>query len=88
MLLEELSSSRRPSPRAGSVRWSFGSSSCTCLTLLVILTGRPMEPAGRGLYGLVALITTFLWLLLGPVAISKVVRMARWRAPLKEPSDG
>ena len=54
------------------------------LTLLVILTGRLMEPAGRGLYALASLTTTLLLLPLGPVWVSNVVEMARRRVPLRE----
>jgi O-antigen/teichoic acid export membrane protein len=54
------------------------------LTLLVIVTGRLMEPAGRGLYALASLTTTLLLLPLGPVWVSNAVEMARRRVPLSE----
>jgi O-antigen/teichoic acid export membrane protein len=54
------------------------------LVLLVIVTGRLMEPAGRGLYALASLTTGLLLLPLGPVWISNVVEMTHRRASLRE----
>ena len=53
-------------------------------TLLVIVTGRLMEPAGRGLYALASLNTTLLLLPLGPVWVGNVVEMTRRHVTLPE----
>jgi O-antigen/teichoic acid export membrane protein len=74
-----------PSIAAGGVSaFIFRAIELVSLTLLVILTGRLMEPAGRGLYALASLTTTFLLLPLGPVWLSNAVEMARRRVPLTE----
>ncbi len=74
-----------PSIAAGGVSaLTFRIIELVSLTLLVILTGRLMEPAGRGLYALASLTTTFLLLPLGPVWVSNAVEMARRRLPLPE----
>ena len=56
---------------------------CT-LVLLVVVTGRLMEPAGRGLYALASLTTALLVLPLGAVWVSNVVEMTQRRATLTE----
>jgi O-antigen/teichoic acid export membrane protein len=53
-------------------------------TLLVIVTGRLMEPAGRGLYALAALTVMVLVLPFGPVWYGNVVELNRRRVPLRE----
>ena len=54
------------------------------LILLVVVTGRLMEPAGRGLYALASLMTALLVLPLGAVWVSNVVEMTQRRATLRE----
>jgi O-antigen/teichoic acid export membrane protein len=74
-----------PSIAAGGVSaFIFRVIELVSLTLLAVVTGRLMEPAGRGLYALASLTTTFLLLPLGPVWVSNVVEMARRRVPLPE----
>jgi O-antigen/teichoic acid export membrane protein len=53
-------------------------------TSLVIVTGRLMEPAGRGLYALAALTAMVLILPLGPVWYGNVVEMNQRGVPLRE----
>ncbi len=53
-------------------------------TLQVVVTGRLMEPAGRGLYALASLTMSLLLLPLGPVWVGNAVEMARRRVPLRE----
>lgn len=53
-------------------------------TLLVIVTGRLMGPAGRGLYALASLTMSLLLLPLGAVWVGNAVEMARRRVPLRE----
>ena len=53
-------------------------------TLLVIVTGRLMEPAGRGLYALAALTVMVLVLPLGPVWYGNVVEMNQRGVPPRE----
>jgi O-antigen/teichoic acid export membrane protein len=55
-----------------------------CLVALVIVTGRLMEPAGRGLYALATVAASLCGLPLGAVWIANAVEVARRRAPLSE----
>jgi O-antigen/teichoic acid export membrane protein len=55
-----------------------------CLVLLVIVTGRLMEPAGRGLYALAAVTAGLCGLPFGAVWIANAVEVARRRATLSE----
>jgi O-antigen/teichoic acid export membrane protein len=52
--------------------------------LLVIVTGRLMEPAGRGLYALASACSGFCGLPFGSVWIANTVELARRRATLRE----
>ena len=52
--------------------------------LLVIVTGRLMEPAGRGLYALASTCSGFVGLPFGSVWIANTVELARRRATLRE----
>jgi O-antigen/teichoic acid export membrane protein len=74
-----------PSISAGGVSaFVFRGIELVSLTLLTIVTGRLMEPAGRGLYALASMTTIFVLLPLGPVWVSNAVEMARRRVPLTE----
>jgi O-antigen/teichoic acid export membrane protein len=55
-----------------------------CLVALVIVTGRLMEPAGRGLYALATVGASLCGLPLGAIWIANAVEIARRRAPLSE----
>ena len=55
-----------------------------CLVALVIVTGRLMEPAGRGLYALATVAAALCGLPLGAVWIANAVEIARRRATLGE----
>jgi O-antigen/teichoic acid export membrane protein len=55
-----------------------------CLVLLVIVTGRLMEPAGRGLYALAALTAGLCGLPFGAVWIATAIEVNRRRATLGE----
>jgi len=52
--------------------------------LMVIVTGRLMEPAGRGLYALASVSSTLCGLPFGSVWIANAVELARRRATLRE----
>lgn len=54
------------------------------LVALVIVTGRLMEPAGRGLYALATVAAALCGLPLGAVWIADAVEIARRRTPLRE----
>jgi O-antigen/teichoic acid export membrane protein len=73
-----------PSIAAGGVSaFVFRTIELVAATLLVIVTGRLMEPAGRGLYALASLTMSLLLLPLGPVWVGNVVEMVRRRVPLR-----
>jgi O-antigen/teichoic acid export membrane protein len=73
-----------PSIAAGGVSaFVFRTIELLAATLLVIVTGRLMEPAGRGLYALASLTMSLLLLPLGPVWVGNVVEMVRRRVPLR-----
>jgi O-antigen/teichoic acid export membrane protein len=55
-----------------------------CLVALVIVTGRLMEPAGRGLYALATVAASLCGLPLGAVWVANAVEIARRRATLAE----
>jgi O-antigen/teichoic acid export membrane protein len=55
-----------------------------CLVGIVIVTGRLMEPAGRGLYALATVAASLCGLPLGAVWIANAVEIARRRATLGE----
>jgi O-antigen/teichoic acid export membrane protein len=55
-----------------------------CLVALVIVTGRLMEPAGRGLYALATIAASLCGLPLGAVWIANAVEIARRRGTLSE----
>jgi O-antigen/teichoic acid export membrane protein len=59
-----------------------------CLVALVIVTGRLMEPAGRGLYALATVAASLCGLPLGAVWIANAVEIARRRTPISEISGG
>jgi O-antigen/teichoic acid export membrane protein len=59
-----------------------------CLVGLVIVTGRLMEPAGRGLYALATVAAALCGLPLGAVWIADAVEVARRRTPLREVLGG
>ena len=65
--------------RGGLSAFAYRIVELLALTLLVIVTGRLMEPAGRGLYALASLTTNLLLLPLGPVWVGNVVEMTRRR---------
>lgn len=55
-----------------------------CLVALVIVTGRLMEPAGRGLYALATVAAMLCGLPLGSVWVANAVEIARRRTALSE----
>jgi O-antigen/teichoic acid export membrane protein len=55
-----------------------------CLVALVIVTGRLMEPAGRGLYALATVAASLCGLPLGAVWIANAVEITRQRTTLSE----
>ena len=55
-----------------------------CLVALVIVTGRLMQPAGRGLYALATVAASLCGLPLGAVWIANAVEVARRRVSLSE----
>jgi O-antigen/teichoic acid export membrane protein len=59
-----------------------------CLVGLVIVTGRLMEPAGRGLYALATVAASLCGLPLGAVWIADAVEIAHRRSPLREVLGG
>jgi O-antigen/teichoic acid export membrane protein len=74
-----------PSIAAGGVSaFVFRSIELLASTALVIVTGRLMGPAGRGLYALASLTMSLLLLPLGAVWVGNAVEMARRRVPLRE----
>jgi O-antigen/teichoic acid export membrane protein len=74
-----------PSIAAGGVSaFVFRIIELVATTLMVIVTGRLMEPAGRGLYALASLTISLLLLPLGAVWVGNAVEMARRRLPLRE----
>jgi hypothetical protein len=80
-----LSGIQPPSIAAGGVSaFVFRTVELFAATLLVIVTGRLMEPAGRGLYALASLTMSLLLLPLGAVWVGNAVEMARRRVPLRE----
>jgi O-antigen/teichoic acid export membrane protein len=78
-----------PSIAAGGVSaFVFRTIELLAATLLVVVTGRLMEPAGRGLYALASLTMSILLLPLGAVWVGNVVELVRRRVPLREVLGG